>query len=96
MGEEQDDEIDESVAVIRLPEDDPEAWRVEKQDGEFYVYGAKIEKFARRTNFDQFQSVNRLRDIMKKMGIYHQLVRDGAEGNSVVHIGDTELTLLEQ
>lgn len=96
VGEEQDDEIDESVAVIRLPEDDPEAWRVEKQDGEFYVYGAKIEKFARRTNFDQFQSVNRLRDIMKKMGIYHQLVRDGAEGNSVVHIGDTELTLLEQ
>ena len=96
VGEEQEDEIDESVAVIRLPEDDPEVWRVEKQDGEFYVYGAKIEKFARRTNFDQFQSVNRLRDIMKKMGIYHQLVRDGAEGNSVVHIGDTELTLLEQ
>ena len=96
VGEEQEDEIDESVAVIRLPEDDPEVWRVEKQNGEFYVYGAKIEKFARRTNFDQFQSVNRLRDIMKKMGIYHQLVRDGAEGNSVVHIGDTELTLLEQ
>ncbi len=96
VGEEQEDEIDESVAVIRLPEDDPEVWRVEKQNGEFYVYGAKIEKFARRTNFDQFQSVNRLRDIMKKMGIYHQLVRDGAEGNSVVHIGDAELTLLEQ
>lgn len=94
--ETEDDDIDGEIPVIRLAENDPESWRVEKHDGEYYVYGAKIEKFARRTNFDEFQNVNRLRDIMKKMGIYHQLVRDGAEGNSVVHIGESEFTLLEQ
>ena len=60
------------------------------------VSGAKIEKFARRTNYEQFESVNRLRDIMKKMGIYHQLVREGASGDSMVRIGASEFTLLEQ
>lgn len=92
----EDDDIDGEIPVIRLAENDPESWRVEKHDGEYYVYGAKIEKFARRTNFDEFQNVNRLRDIMKKMGIYHQLVREGAEGNSVIYIGESEFTLLEQ
>jgi Obg family GTPase CgtA-like protein len=66
------------------------------QPAEYIEIQYVIEKFARRTNFDEFQNVNRLRDIMKKMDIYHQLVRDGAEGNSVVHIGESEFTLLEQ
>lgn len=60
------------------------------------VTGPKIEKFARRTNYDQFESVNRLRDIMKKMGIYHHLVRQGASGDSMVRIGAAQFTLLEQ
>lgn len=72
------------------------AWTVEKDDGEYIVTGEKIEKFARRTNFDQFEGVNRLRDIMKKLGITHELVRQGAHGESIVHIGDSELTLVEQ
>lgn len=60
------------------------------------VTGAKIEKFARRTNYEQFESVNRLRAIMRKMGIYHQLVRQGATGASIIRVGDSEFTLLEQ
>ena len=62
----------------------------------FIVCGAKIEKFARRTNFDQFEAVNRLRDIMRKMGITHELLRQGATGQSVIQIGEDELTLVEQ
>lgn len=68
-------------------DNDAEAW---------VVTGPKIEKFARRTNFDQFENVNRLRDIMKKMGIYHHLVREGASGDSLIRIGKSEFTLLEQ
>lgn len=60
------------------------------------VTGEKIEKFARRTNFDQFESVNRLRDIMRKMGIYHHLVREGATGESVIAIGEARFPLVEQ
>ena len=73
------------------------AWTVEKdEEGIYVVTGEKIEKFARRTNFDQYEGVNRLRDIMKKMGITHELTRKGAVGDSVIRIGDDEFTLLEQ
>ena len=75
-----------------------EAWHVEKDDetGRFIVSGEKIEKFAHRTNFDNFEGVNRLRDIMKKMGIMHELSRAGAVGDSVIVIAGHEFTLLEQ
>lgn len=91
---EEDD--DAGLPTISLSESQLEdAWRVEKEGDVYVVYGAKIEKFARRTNFDQYESVNRLRDIMRKLGIYHNLVRKGAQSDSIVRIGDVELTLLE-
>lgn len=77
-----------------------EGWTVEKLDEDDQVYfkivGDKIEKFARRTDFDNFEGVNRLRDIMKKMGITHDLRRKGVEGDSVIRIGDSEFTFQEQ
>ena len=86
-----------------------DAWTVERVVGaepdnvddedvvSFIIHGAKIEKFARRTNFDQFESVNRLRDIMRKMGITHELIRQGAVGETVVQIGKSmPFTLVEQ
>ena len=33
---------------------------------------------------------------MKKMGISHELRRRGAEGTSIIRIGDSEFTFLEQ
>ena len=71
------------------------AWTVEKQEDRFIVRGEKIEKFARRTNFDTLEGVNRLRDIMKKMGISHELTRQGAQGDSVIEINTSEFTFLE-
>ena len=63
-------------------------WRTEQ---------AKIEKFARRTNFDQYESVNRLRDIMKRLGIAHELSRMGATGESLIQIGQSQaFPLVEQ
>lgn len=88
--------VDGDIPVIRLSDDHKAEWYVEKREGEYYVTGDRIEKFALRTNFEQFQGVNRLRDIMHKMGIHHQLVREGAEGDSTIHIGEAEFTLLEQ
>ncbi|MFZ2836641.1 GTPase ObgE [compost metagenome] len=94
------EELDaEDIETISLGENQiAEAWSVEKdaETGEFIVRGDKIEKFARRTNFDGFENVNRLRDIMNKMGINHELSRAGAVGDSVIRIGDSEFTLLEQ
>ena len=62
----------------------------------FMVSGLKIEKFARRTDFSNPHGINRLRDIMKKMGIIHELERQGATGDSLIRIGDNEFTLMEQ
>ena len=75
------------------------SWEVSYDaDKQIYrVFGGKIEKFARRTNFDQFESVNRLRDIMRHYGIAHELMRQGATGDSLVQIGEsTPFTLVEQ
>ena len=92
---ESDDE--EAIPTISLSQSQlDEAWTVEKRDGYFLVTGAKIEKFAARTDFGNIHGVNRLRDIMRKMGIMHELSRQGAASNSLVRIGDSEFTLMEQ
>lgn len=92
----EDEDLDELPVISLSSEALSKAWEIIKEGDEFRVSGDKIEKFARRTNFDQYEGVNRLRDIMKKMGITHELVRKGAIGESVIRIGDSELTLIEQ
>jgi len=70
-------------------------WRVEKIDDKFVVTGEKIEKFARRTDMNNYASVNRLRDIMKKLGIRAELTSQGAEPDSIISIAGKEFTLVE-
>ncbi len=94
-------EEDSTVRITLSGDEKAKAWQVEKKTDEegnelFVVRGHKIEKFARRTNFDGYENINRLRDIMKKMGITHELKRAGADGASVIRIGRSEFTLLEQ
>lgn len=92
---EEDDE--DTLPLISLSDQQiADAWTVDVDDDVFVVRGEKIEKFARRTNFDGFENVNRLRDIMKKLGISHELSRKGATGESIIRIGDNEFPLLEQ
>lgn len=92
-------EEDDDMPVIRLNDAQvAEAWTIVKDEetGHFVVKGDKIEKFARRTNFDNFEGLNRLRDIMHRMGITHELTRMGAVGDSYVEIAGKEMTLVEQ
>ncbi|MBQ3352936.1 GTPase ObgE [Candidatus Saccharibacteria bacterium] len=72
-----------------------DTWQVKKQGDKFIVTGAKIEKFARRTDLDNYASVNRLRDIMKKMGIRAELTNQGANPDSIIEIAGKEFTLVE-
>jgi GTP-binding protein len=93
------DEVDNDTVVISLSEKQiSDSWIVTKDEetGHFVVSGDKVEKFARRTNFDNYEGVNRLRDIMKKLGVSHELSRAGAVGDSVIEIAGHEFTLLEQ
>ncbi len=86
-----------SIPTISLsPETVKTSWKVEKdEDGKFIVTGEKIEKFARRTDMGNYESVNRLRDIMKKMGIRAELTSLGAEPESIISIAGKEFTLVE-
>ncbi len=77
------DEEEAKMPVYRL-EDTVDAWKVEKTKDGFRVSGSKIEKFARRTDFDNEHGVRRLRNIMKKMGIDHELKRNKVEHGNVI------------
>lgn len=70
-------------------------WKVEKKGDKFVVTGEKIEKFARRTDLSNYASVNRLRDIMKKLGIRAELTTQGAQPDSIIEIAGKEFTLVE-
>lgn len=99
--EEVAEEEAEGLPVISLSTDQVAlSWKIKKiKEDELDVYfvtGSKIEKFARRTRFDTREGVARLRDIMKKMGITHALTRAGAEGNSIIRVGNDTFTLHEQ
>lgn len=88
--------IEEEIPTIKL--DDKllkDTWQIEKVNDKFIVTGEKIEKFARRTDMDNYASVNRLRDIMKKMGIKAELTTRGAEPDSIISIAGKEFTLVE-
>ncbi|MGH7196699.1 MAG: GTPase ObgE [Candidatus Saccharimonadales bacterium] len=78
----------QGLPIIALdPQKAAEAWRVRKENGQFVVKGRKIEKFAARTNFTSEPGIRRLKDIMKKMGIMHELERQGIEPGDIIVIG---------
>ncbi len=86
-----------NIPVIKLSDKElNDAWQVEKHDDYYEVKGAKIEKFARRTDPYNYASLNRLRDIMKKLGIRAELTTQGAKSDSIIKIADKEFTLVEQ
>lgn len=80
------EEADEGLPVISLPET-TEGWQVTKAESGYLVTGAKIERFAARTDFSSEAGVQRLRDIMKRMGVLHELSRQGAVTGSRVAVG---------
>ena len=66
------------------------------EDCVYHVTGEKIEKFARRTDMSNYASINRLRDILKKLGIRAELTNQGATQDSIIEIAGKTFTLVEQ
>jgi GTP-binding protein len=94
------EEDDDAIPTITLSgQQRADAWSVRVEEGRYVVLGDKIERFAARTDFSNYHSVNRLRDILKKLGIAHEIRRQGAEDTDVIVIGDSGeyvMTLAEQ
>ena len=73
----------EKVPVIKLEKED-DSWKVTKGKEGFKVKGKKIERFALRTDFESDGGIQRLRDIMRKMGIIHELERRKAKSGDTI------------
>jgi len=86
---------DKEVAESELPvigiRGDDEPWQIKKEKDNFIVVGKKIERFAARTKFGDYHGEQRLRDIMGKMGISRELLRQGIEPGQKIVFGDPEI-----
>lgn len=76
------------LPVITLPDKEMRnAWTIHAEASKFTVTGQKIERFAVRTDFENEEGVNRLRDIMRKEGIMHELERRGIAAGDEIYFG---------
>lgn len=94
LAAEQADEAQESdIPVLRLDGHQEQAWRVEKDaHGVFIVTGHRPEKFAMRTDFQNEESVQRLKVIWQKMGVLHELSRAGIATGDTVRVAGKKFT----
>jgi GTP-binding protein len=86
------DEATEIVPVLKL-QNVEKAWAITREKDTFVITGTRIEKFAARTDFANDQGLRRLRDIMQKMGIMHELARQGGKAGQTIKIGPQQFEL---
>jgi len=84
----------DKVPIIGIRESQSD-WQVAKTSKGYLVTGGKIQRFAHRTDFENPDSVERLRDIMQKMGIIRELERQGIEPDTKIIIGQPKLGQLD-
>lgn len=80
------------VITFEEPED---RWHIEQTDYGFVITGKKIESFANRTDFADFYAIQRMRDILKKMGIINQLIKQNIEPGQKIIIGSPKIGEIE-
>lgn len=86
---ESEQQAEDEIPTITLSDKETDdAWQVQKVEGGFIVTGPKIERFAMRTDFENEAGIERLRDIMRKMGIMHELERQKINPDEQITIGD--------
>lgn len=85
--EEAEEEVADEVPTISLA-DTEDGWQLEEVNGQYILHGHKIERFALRTDYGNLHSVNRLRDILRKRGVLHELRRRGVDDKAKLQIGE--------
>jgi len=85
-------EPDDGLPVLTI--DEANRWEVEiSENGEYSVLGGIVDKFSTRTDFENEESVQRLRSIMRKQGVLHDLHRRGARAGSTIHFKSGSIEL---
>jgi GTP-binding protein len=77
--------------VIHRLESAGNAFTVAREDGVLVVRGHKIERLAAQTNFDVEESAERFQGDLIRLGIDHELRRQGVGAGETVRIGAYEL-----
>jgi GTP-binding protein len=83
-----------ALPTIRLTNQE-DSWQLQQVGKQWVVTGVKIERFAKRTDFSNPHGVQRLRDIVRKMGIIHELERKQIDPGQKIVIGDPAIGELE-
>jgi GTP-binding protein len=78
------------IVVHRL-ESAGNAFKVAREEGMLVVHGHKIERLAAQTNFDVEESAERFQGELIRLGIDHELRRQGVAPGDMVRIGGSEL-----
>jgi GTP-binding protein len=82
--------IEPELPVYRV-EADPKAFTVERAPDGWRVAGQAVERAAKMTYWEHFQSVRRFQRILETLGIDQALRLAGVQDGDTVHIGDFEL-----
>ncbi len=88
-------ERDEPVLTWPVPEVDPAAFTVEREDEGWRVRGRHIERLMAMTNFQQIEALDRVQHVLAASGISAALTAAGIEDGETVRIGKAELTWSE-
>jgi GTP-binding protein len=78
------------IVVHRL-ESSGNTFTVAREDGILVVHGRKIERLASQTNFDVEESAERFQQDLVRLGVDHELRRQGVAPGETVRIGSSEL-----
>lgn len=73
------------------------AWDIDRSSPHHWVIsGVGIERFAKMTNFDQWQSADRFQRVLDRAGILKELRRQGIQDEDTVHVADFEMVWGDQ
>lgn len=86
-------------AVTPATPEPPRDWVIEPDfrvdpmgPGRFRIGGRKVDRLVAVTHFEQDESVSRLQNILKKMGVEENLIKIGAVPGDKVELGEREFT----
>ncbi len=88
-------EVQAQKAPVIGVKKDLRTWTIEKKRNKVVVYGSKIERFAKRTDFESEDGVRRLRDIMRKMHIMRALEKQRTEAETKIYFGKNREDYIE-
>jgi GTP-binding protein len=81
----------EAAVPVYRPESDPRAFTITHEADGWHVAGQAIERAAKMTYWEHYQSVRRFQRIMEALGIDQALREAGVQNGDTGHIGDFEL-----